>query len=236
MRLYVVLATSNTLSMVAAVVAAGWRWPRLPRGIRLIVSGTAIFASYSLIAAPLSRAGVRTRLLQEGPILLGALMYLIGFAALQPQPRQRRLLGATAFVFVVLWGLAQWAQGVRADFSEISGPIHASILAAASGYTLVNLVRVTQDQWTSQVWYWVCIGLMLVYGTEVLLDPLMANVFGVRNDLILFPYYFHQVASSVGYLLMAVGLSRARVPSRRSDRLAAPRQSGRNYPALGQVP
>ncbi|MFN0181831.1 MAG: hypothetical protein ACKVZ0_23745 [Gemmatimonadales bacterium] len=206
MALYIALASIETLAMVVVVVGAYRCWARLEPGARLVVAGVAVFLGFALVAAPVNLLNMRTRLLQELPWLAGTLVVLLGFARWQPDRRQTVALRIGATLFVALWGVAQWYQGIDADFSDVSGPVHSAAITAGAAYSLVTRVQVTQEQWTRQTWFWFCVGLMLVFGTGVVLDPLMSNVFGVRDDLVRLAYYFRLVCGICGYLLMAVGV------------------------------
>jgi hypothetical protein len=80
----------------------------------------------------------------------------------------------------------------------------------AAAFTLVVLVPRTTEHWTGQLWFWACLGIMLIYGSQVMLDPLWQQTWGVRADLVYAAYLFHQVLSAAGWLLIANGATKAR--------------------------
>ena len=209
MLLITVLASIVTVMMGLIVLIAWRRWGSLDSGARWIAGGAAVFFVWSLIAIATVVLGRRTRLFQEIPILLGTCCYLKGFADWQPRRGQRRLILAALVAFVGLWIVAQGVQGVTDRFSTISGPIHATMMTAAAGYTLITRVQATGERWTTQPWFWISTGFMLVYGTEAVLDPLWENIFGLRNDLVLAAGVVHHIGSIVGYALMIRGLVEA---------------------------
>ena len=192
--------------MGVVVIGAWRRWPRLDWGQRWVASGIAVFFTLYLVATPMAVMHRKTRLVQELPILLGTLALLQGFATWQPNVSYRRALRLIQVGFVLLWSWAQVLQGLRNDFSTISGPIHAAVIATAAGLTLIAQAQFGSDRWTDQGWFWISVGLMVVYGTEVLLDPLLDRIFRVRDDLANLAFGFHQVLSVAGYLLVLRGV------------------------------
>lgn len=205
---YVVLASLVTGLMGLATAAGLRRWRRLDWAVRLIVICVAIHFLTAIASIVVILAGYRNRLLMEVPNFLATLAALGGFALWQPRPHQRRLVLGGAGLFVVLWVIAQAAQGTTADFSVYSGPLHAIALCAAAGFTLVTRVRVTADRWTGEVWFWICLALMLDFGTEVILAPLTLGLVELRRDLVVAAFYVHLVAGILGYGVMAWALWR----------------------------
>lgn len=206
---YYLLGTLVTLALTVTTVRGALRWRSLDRGTRLVVVGVAVFTAAAYVALVLATLGQRTRIVYEGSKLFGTVLIVVGLSRWQPRPAQRRAVAVLAIVFAVCWAAAQWLQGVDADFSTVSGPLHAMALSVAAGITLVTQVRVSAERWTEQVWFWTSVGLMTVYGTEVVFDPFMAGVFQIRADLVALAFYFHQFASAIGWGLVAIGVWRA---------------------------
>jgi len=207
MRFIAVFGSLVTVVMGLVVFVAARRWASLDSGARWITVGIGVFFAWALISVSAIALGARTRVVQEIPSLLGTVLFLRGFADWQPKARQRRIVLWGLALFVVLWVIAQILQGLSDQFSTVSGPIHAMMVTAAAGFTLINRVQVTDDRWTAQLWFWVSIGFMLDYGTLTVLDPLWENIFGLRNDLVLAAYVFHLVFSLFGYVLLLRGFS-----------------------------
>lgn len=195
--------------LMGVILAMSWhRWSELDAGQRWIARGLGLFFLLFLIAFPMAIMGRRTRLVQEVPILLGTLCYLAAFASWQTFRATERLIRFGMVVFVGLWIAAQWLQGLQNNFSTISGPIHGTVIMAAGSVTLIAKARVATHRWTAQSWFWIAVGFMLVYGTEVLIDPLHQRIFGLREDLATWAFGFHQVCSILGYLLVLRGFVR----------------------------
>ncbi len=218
---YYWLAATETALMAVVVYWGVRRWSVLDRGGRLHIVSIAIHLAYAMVAAPLSLRGVRTRVLQEGPQLIAMVLALAGFAAWQPRRWQRLAMLGALGAYVVTWGVAQYLQGTTADFSLISGPAQIIFVTAAAGFTLVTRVQVTYERWTAEFWFWLCTGLMVIYGATVVFEPLMANLFGDRNDLVQLAYHARLVLAIVGYVMIAWGvwnIDRPATAGRRSGR------------------
>jgi hypothetical protein len=202
----IVMAALVTVAM-GAVAWLGWRrWPHIDTGARWIVGG--VWASFGLSLAMLVMVVLHrhTRVAHEFQLVLNTTATLLGFACWQPRPVPRRILLVLTGLFVVTW-LAVWRlAGWDDPFSVVSAPIAHTLKTAAAGFTLIVLVRVTAERWTRQLWFWFATAVMLIYGTEVILDPFWQRAFGSRDDLLLAAYVFNQLAGLVGYGLMARGL------------------------------
>lgn len=196
------LSVLNGVLMGGVVLAAWRRWSNLDWGQRWIAGAAAVFFVLFLVAVPMALMHRKTRLLQEIPILVGTLCMLAGFAAWQPKPSFRRAVQACQIVFSVLWIVAQIVQGLSTDFSSVSRPIHAAVITIAAGLTLIAYAQVGADRWTDQPWFWGSIGMMVVYGAEVLLDPVISQIFQKRDDLARFALGLHQLLSVAGWALV----------------------------------
>ncbi len=223
---YYLLGTLVTLALTVTTVRGAVHWRALDLGTKLLVLGVASFTAAAYVSLVLASIGQRTRFVYEGSKLFGTVLVVVGLSRWQPRPSQRRLVAGLAVVFAICWAVAQWLQGVDAEFSTVSGPLHAMALSAAAGITIVCQVRVSAERWTEQVWFWTSVGLMTVYGTEVVFDPFMAGVFTIRADLVAVAFYFHQFASAIGWGLVAVGVWRAtRIGRRGIDPIPWPRMA-----------
>jgi hypothetical protein len=198
----------ETLTMGLVLIGAALRWRGLDTGARRIVAGVGVSFGYALVALPLVLLGIRTTQIREIPQLIGALCLLGGFHAWQPKPSQRAVVRGGVGVFLGLWVVGQLVQGFHSDFSPISQPLRAFAITAAAGFTLVNRVQVGAEEWTAQLWFWFAVGLMVVHGTEAILEPLMINMFGVRNDLVGIAFGLQLLSACAGYGLMSSGLFR----------------------------
>lgn len=210
--IYVILASGVTLGMAAVTVVGFIRWARLDLGGRLIVVAIAVHLAMALGSLTIVLLGYRTRLFQEVPQLIGTLLTLLGFRAWQPEAWQRRAVSVGIVALAVGWVVAQYLQGRDALFSTIASPLHATFICAAAGLTMVTRVRITAGRWTGQLWYWFAVGLLIDYGTEVLLVPVVETAFGTRSDLVFIPSYIHLVGGIVGYGLMTWGVWQLRTP------------------------
>lgn len=208
MSMLFTLALGVGVLMGVVLATSVHRWPSLDRGQRWVARGVGVFFLLFLVAFPMAILGRRTRLVQEVPILLGTLCYLAAFASWQPVRALRQAVYGGMGLFAALWVAAQWLQGLEDNFSTISGPIHGTAIMAAGSLTLIANARVGTARWTEQSWFWVAVGFMLVYGTEVLLDPILHRIFPTRDDLANWAFGFHQVCSIIGYLMVWRGFLR----------------------------
>jgi len=216
------LGIVETLLMGVILFEGGRRWRVLDRGARRVVSGIGVFFTFSVISLPLVLTGFRNAQLLEVPQLIGTLCLIAGFAAWQPRVTYGRIVIGLAVAYVILWVFAQWIQGIKGDFSVVSAPLNTLVVLATAGFTLVTRVQASSEQWTMELWFWFAIGSMIVFGSEIILEPLWANVFGVRNDLAELANWFRLLLGSTGYSLIIWGLRSLGPASRTAaDREAA---------------
>ncbi len=196
---------------MVAVAAIGWiRWRRLDRGGRWLIVTVAISVAFLPISLWLVLRGHSNRLLNEFEYLFRTMAFVAAFAYWQPDDRRRRRVWWLIPAFVALWSIAQWIQGLDADFSFVSSPIAGLVTVGLAGYTLVGLVQATGGRWTDNLWFWAATGVMVIYGTAVILDPLWFQVFRIRDDLTLAAFAVNVTGNVTGYLLIARGLWRLR--------------------------
>lgn len=206
MTVAAVVGALVTLAM-AGVAWLGWqRWPGLDPGGRWLVVAVAVSFALSLVMLALVVVRRPTRPAHEIQLLLSTAATLLGFAAWQRRPAARRVLHGLAAGFAVLWLAVLIGGGWDSPFSLISAPVGHTLKTAAAGFTLIVLVRSTFEPLTSQVWFWFGAAVMLIYGTEVILDPFWQRAFGVRDDLLMASYLFTQLVGLAGYGLMVRGL------------------------------
>ncbi len=199
-----------TAAMVLVAAFGAFRWRRLDRGGQWLVAAVGVSAAFIPFSLWLVFAGRSNRLLNEASLLSETLLILVAFWWWQPTAHRRRVVAWTLAGFLLAWLGAQWIQGRAAAFSFISVPIAGLVKVGAAGYTLVGRVQATESRWTDHLWFWATSGIMVIYGTGVILDPLWAQVFGVRDDLGLAAFIVNTVGNVIGYLMIAWGLWRLR--------------------------
>ncbi len=199
-----------TAAMVLVTVIGAFRWRRLDRGGRWLVTAVAVSAAFIPFSLWLVFAGRSNRPLNEASILSETVLIIAAFAWWQPTEHRRRVVWWIELGFVAGWLGAQWIQGRSADFSFISVPIAGLVKVGAAGYTLVGRVQSTEGRWTDHLWFWATSGVMVIYGTGVILDPLWAQVFGVRDDLGLAAFVVNTAGNVLGYVMIAWGIWRLR--------------------------
>ncbi len=197
-----------TAAIVLVAVIGAVRWRRLDQGGRWLVAAVAVSAAFVPFSLWLVFAGRSNRLLNEGSMFFETVLLIVALASWQPSPSRRRVVWWIAAVFAGAWVAAQWIQGWGAEFSYLSFPVAGLVKVGAAGYTLLGGVQSTDGRWTDHLWFWATSGIMVIYGTEVILAPLWAQVFGVRNDLALAAFAVNTVGNVSGYLLIARGLWR----------------------------
>ena len=198
--------------VAAAVVLAaviGWlRWPRLDRGGRWLVGGVTVSAAFLPLMLALLLAGRSNRLVHEFEMLLETVAMVIAFGWWQPDSRRQQRAWWLLGLFLVLWVGAQAIQGLDSDFSYVSAPIAGLVKVGAAGYTLVGRVQAARGRWTDNLWFWAAVGIMVIYGTGVILDPVWFQVFRARDDLVVTAFVIYVAGNVLGYLLIARGLWR----------------------------
>lgn len=197
-------------AMVLVTVIGALRWRRLDQGGRWFVAAVAVSAAFIPFSLRLLFAGQSNRLLNESSLLSETALIIAAFAWWQPTEHRRRVVWGILGGFVVAWLVAQWVQGRSAEFSYVSIPLAGLVKVGAAGYTLVGRVQSTEGRWTDHLWFWATSGVMVIYGTEVILDPLWAQVFGVRDDLSLAAGVVNTLGNVLGYVMIAWGIGRLR--------------------------
>ncbi len=196
---------------MVAVTVIGWvRWRRLDSGGRWLVVAVTVTVALLPISLWLIYGGRSNRLLNEGEYLVQTVLLVAAFAQWQPGDRRRRRVWWVVPWFVAAWAVAQLIQGLDADFSFVSAPVAGLVKVAVAGYTLVGQVEGSPGRWTDNLWFWAATGVMVIYGTAVILDPLWFQLFRVRDDLALAAFGVNVTGNVIGYLLIARGLWRLR--------------------------
>ena len=197
------------VAIVLVAVIGGVRWRRLDQGGRWLVAAVAVSAGFVPFSLWQVFAGPSNRLVNEASIFCETILLLLALAWWQPTPSRRRVVWRVTAGYALAWVVAQWIQGWGADFSYLSLPIAGLVKVGAAGYTLLGRVQATDGQWTDHLWFWATSGIMVMYGAEVILAPLWAEVSG-RNDLALAAFAVNTVGNVLGYLMIARGLWRLR--------------------------
>jgi len=209
----IVASALVTLAM-ALVVALSWRaWSALDQGARPIAVGVGVSLLGALISLGFVLRGRETRPIAELLLLIETSLVLWGMAAWQTGAGARRVLRLLVPIWALVWLGAQFLQGLNQPFSPITAPIGHTLKVGAAGYTLIIQFRATEGAWTRHLWFWFCTGIMLMYGTEIFLDPLWQRVFQVRDDLVFAAFFFNLIMNAAGYALMAWGLFRVLRPA-----------------------
>lgn len=208
MRLGIYLGYLITAAMVAVALGGLGRWSRLDRGGRWLVAALVTSAAFVPLSLVVMYSGRSNRLVNEVSLLAETTLILVAFGRWQPTARRRRVLAWTTAGFLVAWTTAQVVQGVDSPFMFASVPVAGLVKVAAAGYTLIGLIQSTDARWTDALWFWAALGVMVIYGTEVILDPFWLQSFGVRNDLALAAFAVNVVGNLVGYGLIGRGLWR----------------------------
>ncbi|MEO8451276.1 MAG: hypothetical protein ABI647_15890 [Gemmatimonadota bacterium] len=214
--LYTLSLACSSLVMVAMVLVAslGWRrWRLLDNGGRWIVRAVVVMTVFSAVMLVMVIRGPDTTTVEALEWLAGGLLLLAGFAEWQATSRGRRLVLAAAVAYAVFWFALELSTHRTGPFHPILGPVRAMVVVGAAGVTLISRVKTTYGRWTGELWFWSCAAFMLIFGTEVVLDPLLDSTNGVRQDLSIAAFAFHQAVTLVAYLMIARSLWQTKVPA-----------------------
>jgi len=203
-----------TLAILAVALVGLARWRVVPTSGRLIVVNGAFSSVLAVVMYLMTRAGMLTRVPQEIALLVDTVLLTAAFALWHTRRWGRLLLGGLIGVFVVVWVGVLLVERWRNPISFISAPIGNFIKFFAAAIVIIDRVWATTDTWTDKLWFWCGIGVMLIFGTEVVLFPAWQTMLGVRDDLILKTFTFHLLMSVIGYVLVARALWRHGRPSR----------------------
>ena len=208
MRLAYVLAAGDSLINLLVFATMLARWRTVEQGARWIGIGFGLLTVQSVAMFAQARILHQNTVVQQElwlPVTTGC--FLCGLSHWQLSVRARRFLRWSVVGFVLAWAMGHLWLGQESLFSEIWTPVQSLLLLAAAAYTLVRRGTVVIDAPTSHGWFWICIGLMLNFGTEAPLDPLVARAFSLSDDLSAQVFLAHIAIAIVAGLLVAWGMT-----------------------------
>jgi len=192
-----------TASMLVLAVVGLIRWRLLSTPGRLVVVNVAFSTLAAVVMYVMVSQQQLTRTPQEIVLLVDTTLLTVAFALWQSRPMGRMLLLLLLAGYLSLWTWVLLTERWAGPISTVSVPVGNAIKTVAAALTVMDRVWVTPDAWTEKLWFWCGIGVMLIFGTEVVLFPAWQAMLGVREDLIVKTFTFHLVVSIIGYSLIA---------------------------------
>lgn len=203
-------------SNVLPVAAWAPRWAGLSRPMRYMAATTGLMMVADFVIAALAFAHVNNLWLIHLGTPVYATLTLLGLAWWQRSPGEARAFRIAATVFVVLWLAATARFEDIHRFSNLGRPLCALLICAGSGYTLLRRSQVADNPLTREGWFWICAGLLLLYATTVLLDPVSNILLDAKSNLIYVLHPTKSVFNIVANVLLMLGFrsdSNPRVPA-----------------------
>jgi hypothetical protein len=140
-------------------------------------------------------------------------LLLLALAHWQIGAVARRAVRLAAAGFVAVWALLMLGVEDPRDFSRFASPLRALLVVAVAAWTMVRRSTRTLEVPAGEPWFWVCAGLLLYFGTGVVLGPVSRLLYGGAPHLVLAAHNAKSVINIFAYLLVARGML-CRQPSR----------------------
>jgi len=133
-------------------------------------------------------------------------VFLLAYAAWMDEPVRRRALRIAAAAYFLVWaGLFLTIEDPN-TFSQYTDPLQALVLILVCANALVRVTeRRPAPVWRHDV-FWISIGLLLDFGTGLLLAPVSGVLVGSDPSLVVSAYVGKAGVNIVAYLLVTLGM------------------------------
>lgn len=108
--------------------------------------------------------------------------------------------------FTLIWCLLVVRVERFDQFSLVTAPFRSLLLLAASLGTLLLLLRHEEGSLLRKDWFWICSGLSLSYGTDVVLEPLSRRLLADHPGMVISAYQIKMVIDIVVSLVIVRGM------------------------------
>jgi hypothetical protein len=137
---------------------------------------------------------------------VSTVLFLGAYAAWTEDPVRRRALQFAAFGYVLVWAGIFLSVEDPNTFSQYTDPLRALVLILVCAWALVRAVMIEPPPvWRSAI-YWVSIGLLMDFGTGLILAPVSGRLTRVQPALVVTAFYIKAGINVVAYLLVTVGM------------------------------
>lgn len=202
----------SILFELAPVAAALAQRDVLYRALRLVAACFALMFLQDAASWWMAERGINNHWLSHVGTPLQTLLLLFALAEWQLGQTGRRAVQLAAAGFVLLWGGLIVALENPLTFSLFTQPLQAILVVCVAAWTMVRRLARTLDTPLAEPWFWIISGLLLYFGTGVVLSPVSNLLMRSAPDLIVTAYVAKAVVNIVAYLLVARGML-CRMPS-----------------------
>ncbi|HEU4700670.1 MAG TPA: hypothetical protein VFS40_15910 [Gemmatimonadales bacterium] len=211
--IYALLVASTLCELAPVAAALRWRPLRvLPAPRRLVVlCFLLMFLEDALLWWTARHQGNNLWLgYLAAPVQTTLLLFALAWW--QTGAVERRAVRLAAVGFVGLWILLVLGLEDTGTFSRFAAPLRALLVVAVAAWTLVRRSTRTLESPTEEAWFWVATGLLLYFGTGVVLDPVSRLLLRTAPHLVLAAHVAKAGINIVTYFLVARGML-CRLPS-----------------------
>ena len=137
---------------------------------------------------------------------VSTVLFLLAYAAWMREPVRRRALHLAAAAYCVVWAALFLTIEDARTFSQYTGPLQALVLIIVCAYALMRAVANDPPPiWRTGV-FWISVGLLLYFGTGLLLSPVSGMLVGTEPSLVLTAYVVKAGLNIIAYLLVTTGM------------------------------
>ena len=137
---------------------------------------------------------------------VSTVLFLLAYAAWMREPVRRRALHLAAAAYCVVWAALFLTTEDSHTFSQYTGPLQALVLSIVCAYALMRAVANDPPPiWRTGV-FWTSVGLLLYFGTGLLLSPVSGMLMATDPGLVLTAYIAKAGLNIIAYLLVTTGM------------------------------
>jgi hypothetical protein len=119
----------------------------------------------------------------------------------------RLTLRLAVIPFLAAWGVLAFAFEDTSSFSRVADPLASLVGLGAAAFTLVARSHSAGGPLLRQDWFWVSGGMVLYFGTAVMLQPLSALLVGDAPQLVIRANEVKSVLDVFAFLAIARGVT-----------------------------
>lgn len=137
---------------------------------------------------------------------VGTALVLMAYAFWMGEPVRQRALRIAAAVYFAVWAGLFLAIENSDTFSQYTDPLQALVLILVCAYTLMRAVGAAAGPVWRRAEFWVSVGLLLDFGTGLLLSPVSGVLAKSDPSLVVSAYVAKAGINTLAYLLVTTGM------------------------------
>ena len=183
------------------------------RARRWIAIAFAVWLAQDLVLWWTSRHGLNNHWLIHFGNPITTVLFLGAYAEWTEDPVWRRALRMAGVAYVLVWAGIFLSVEDRHTFSQYTDPLKSLLLIFVCTWALIRTVATEPPPVWRKAIYWVSIGLLVDFGTGLLLEPVSGRLARVQPSLVITAYVVKAGINVVAYLLVTVGMLCKPTPS-----------------------